>query len=373
MSRIAFRVDAGARIGLGHAMRCLTLANALREKTGEHSTFMSRQMPDDMRARILSASHHHITIGQTDSPQPGPQQGQYGLWLGTTVEQDCQDTLSALESAGNDWDWVFVDHYGLSDIWEARLVHEIGVRIFAIDDLDRTHHCHALLDQTLGKTNQAYTDRVPDAAHLMVGANFALLRPEFADARDRVLARRDEGFAKSSPVKTLLVAMGGMDADNATTDVLNAFKRYGDRDTHVSVMLGKMAPHLASVTNFLQSLPNTTELISGTDRVAELLGRMDVCIGAPGSSSWERCCLGLPTVLVTIADNQREIAANLTAASAAICGGSISDPDRTSLDRAIEKMFGSSATRARISRNARVVCDGRGTRRAVAHMLEATA
>jgi UDP-4-amino-4,6-dideoxy-N-acetyl-beta-L-altrosamine N-acetyltransferase len=185
-----------------------------------------------------------------------------------------------------------------------------------IDDLaDRPHVCDLLLDQTFGRRATDYVPLVPDGCRLLCGSQkYALLRPEFAALREYSLKRR------AKPVlRELLINMGGVDKDNVTGAVLRALQsRPLPADCSLTVVMGQTAPWLKNVQVLACSMQRPTRVLVGIDNMAQLMADSDLAIGAAGATSWERCCLGLPSIMLVVADNQLEVAKGLEEAGAAL-------------------------------------------------------
>ena len=307
---VAFRVDASVEIGTGHAMRCLTLAGALARR-GLDCHFLCRDLPGHFAGAIAAAGQACHLL-----PAPGAGGGTDGTtahsaWLGVTQATDaaeCAPILSRLSPA-----WVIVDHYALDRRWEEVAVPP-GAGLMVLDDLaDRPHCADLLLDQNLGRRAADYDALLPAACRRLIGPGFALLRSEFAAHRAESLGRRRDGR-----IARILVALGGVDRENVTTRVLDALAAGGlPGEVSVTVVLGAAAPWKTAVAERCANLPFPAELRVAVADMAGVMAGADLAIGAGGSSSWERCCLGLPTLLVVLADNQREAAAALAAAGAA--------------------------------------------------------
>lgn len=375
--KFAIRADASPVIGSGHVMRCLTLARRLCSRSGVQGAgekasciFVCRHLTDALAATIRSAGHNVIRLKSENLPSPvsqkmAPGPHDYALWLGTTPDHDAAQTVEALQASGHDdVSVVIVDHYGIGADWERTVGSALGVAVCALDDLVRRHHADWIVDTTFGRDRTDYRDLAPEWCRVMAGADYALLRPEFADQREASLARRDADYAADAPVRHLLVTMGGMDADNATARVLKALTLCDMGGITVHVLLGADAPNLEAVNLLADGLPYEMIVRSGIDTVSELLSDMDLAIGAPGSSTWERCCLGLPTVTLTIADNQRDIARILSAQGASLDGGGLSEFDPDAFAALLEGgVLRNVEVRRDLSLEARNVCDGKGARR----------
>lgn len=313
--RIVFRTDASIQIGTGHVMRCLTLADELTRQ-GSECTFICREHPGHLGNLIVSKGHRLTLLpAPIDSPlEPNScAADDYALWLGVPWQEDARDTLDLI----SDWkpDWLVVDHYALDAQWERALLNAVG-DVMVIDDLvNRSHDCTLLLDQTFGRSAKDYRTLVPDTCHILCGSQYALLRPEFAELRPCSLQRR------SNPVLSqLLITMGGVDKDNVTGRVLDALRESElPRDCRIVVVLGATAPWLKAVKQQAKDLPWSTEVKENVSNMAQVMAESDLAIGAAGATSWERCCLGLPSILIIIAANQYTVASNLQQSGAAVC------------------------------------------------------
>jgi len=235
-------------------------------------------------------------------------------WLGASWESDAEATRTILAEVGP-VDCLVVDHYAIDTRWESRVRTDCG-RLVVIDDLaNRAHACELLIDQNLGRRVSDYRDLVPPGCEVLVGPEFALLRPQFAELRSRTLARRDP-----FTLRRLLVSMGGTDAGNMTGKVLNFFKSEKSCNfLEIVVVLGRGAPWAEQIREIAHKLPMTVRVLVDVSDMATLISECDAAIGAAGSSSWERCCLGIPTLMVIAAENQIEAGAALSKQNAVRC------------------------------------------------------
>ena len=314
---VAFRADASLQIGTGHVLRCLTLADALRER-GASCTFVCRPHQGHLLALIEQRGHQALALPELqEGAQPNHNGTAHGHWLGTDWTTDAQHTQQALRTrtGGQPVDWLVADHYALDARWEEALRPQAH-RIMAIDDLaDRPHACDLLLDQNLGRSEADYDGLLKGETTTLIGPHYALLRPEFAALRAQSLARRQA----NPQLRRLLITMGGVDKDNATGQVLAALQSCNlPADLRVTVVMGPHAPWLAQVQAQAAQMPWHTEVLVGVNNMAQLMAQSDLAIGAAGSTSWERCCLGLPTIQVVLAQNQEAIALALGRFGAAL-------------------------------------------------------
>ena len=308
--KVAFRTDASLQIGTGHVMRCLTLADALRER-GAKSSFICRPHAGHLLDLIQQRGHTAKALAPADDAFTATADPTHAKWLGTDWASDAAQTQQAL--GDQVVDWVVVDHYALDRLWEQTLRPHTR-RIMVIDDLaDRPHDCDLLLDQNLGRQTQDYSSLISSQTQTLIGPSYALLRPEFAQWRERSLQRREPPW-----LTKLLITMGGVDSDNVTGGVLDALCNCDlPADLRITVVMGPMAPWLAQVKAQATAMPRPTQVLAGISNMAQLMAESDLCIGAAGGSAWERCALGLPTLLLILAANQHSGAMALQSHEAA--------------------------------------------------------
>ncbi|MDX8357909.1 UDP-2,4-diacetamido-2,4,6-trideoxy-beta-L-altropyranose hydrolase [Sphingopyxis terrae] len=363
---ILFRTDASTEIGTGHVMRCLTLADALAAE-GASAHFLCRAHPGHLAA-LIERRGHGVTLLARGEGDPVESRLAHSAWLGSSVAADVAEALEAADSFRPEW--VVVDHYALDVEWETAM-RRTGARILAIDDLaDRAHDCDVLLDQNLGRSVHDYARLVPVDAAVLAGPAHALLRDQFVAARASSLLRRQDGA-----VRTVLVNLGGVDRDDATSVVLSALAAAnGAASFHVRVVLGASALWGERVRALAATLPFEVQVMQGIDDMAVEMASADIAIGAAGSTSWERCALGLPTVMLVLADNQRAIAAALDAAGCAI---NLGDPFVAAFPAILARTVADLASDANrviaMSGKAAATVDGEGCARVVAAMMDGRA
>ncbi|SDF79793.1 UDP-2,4-diacetamido-2,4,6-trideoxy-beta-L-altropyranose hydrolase [Sporolituus thermophilus] len=297
---IVFRTDSSREIGTGHVMRCLTLADALKEK-GCRALFICRDFAGNIGGLVRAKGHEVVYLPhRQDEPDPDDRVF-HAAWLGTSWQQDAEDTATVLrERFDRPVDWLVVDHYGIDAKWEKTL-RPYTRKIMVIDDLaDRPHDCDLLLDQNLYENmEKRYDGLVPPGAIKLLGPKYALLRPEFYRARQSIRQR-------DGTVRRILVFFGGSDPTNETLKALKAIKMLDRPDIAVDVVIGSSNLHKEEIAAFCRDMPQVT-LHCQVDNMAELMANADLAIGAGGTTTWERCYLGLPTITIIIADNQAEV------------------------------------------------------------------
>lgn len=367
MANIAFRADASMQIGTGHVMRCLTLADALRER-GASCSFVCRPHQGHLLDLVVQRGHQALALPELQEiAQLNRNATAHTHWLGTGWGTDAQDTQHALSAhtGGQPVDWLVVDHYALDARWEEALRPQ-AKHIMVIDDLaDRPHACELLLDQNLGRMEADYGGLLKGKTTTLIGPQYALLRPEFAALRAQSLARR-----KSAPqLSRLLITMGGVDKDNATGQVLAVLQSCAlPAELRVTVVMGPHAPWLAQVQAQAMQMPWPTEVLVGVDSVAQLMAESDLAIGAAGGTAWERCSLGLPSLVLILAENQLSGAVALQKAGAAVAMQT--QQEITGFMESLQTAVMAKEILSKLSMAAAAVTNGEGCRSTVDYLLE---
>jgi len=302
---VVFRCDASLTIGTGHVMRCLTLAEALRE-AGAQCRFVCRAHPGHLttliRQRGFAVSELPWEAGwQCTETVPA-----HAAWLGADWCSDAE--LTRLGAGDPAPDWLIVDHYALDARWESAL-RGWAKRIMVIDDLaDRPHDCDLLLDQNWhgAQTALRYRGRVPDACQCLLGPQYALLQPEYAAWREKLPPR-------DGRVRRVLVFLGGSDPANVTARACDALMTEEFAHLEVEIVAGRNHPDLQGLASLATRRPHTT-FFQGLPSLAEAMARADLMISGGGATTWERMCLGLPALVVSLADNQTATSQALAAA-----------------------------------------------------------
>lgn len=361
-SALIFRCDATPTIGIGHVKRCLALA-AWAQTRGIPCYIAARFLTDAIKHELQESHIGYLPLSPPTQAQSEDcsraSEVSYEQWLGVPWEVDADDTLAAIATAGLSGVLV-VDHYGIDHRWERRLRRGSNA-IFVIDDLaNRQHDCDVLLDQTLGREPTDYARWIPSPCTLLLGTSYALLRPEFAAHRGLAESRR----RTATGVRRIFVSLGGTDAHNLTEVVLNALTtQLGQPNIAVDVVLSRAAPHFDRIVAAAVSAPLQIAVHADSFDVAKLMVDADLAIGAAGTMSWERACLGLPTVMVVTADNQRQIADALAHTDAVDFIGDWRSVDAETIAASVRRFSDDSSRWRRAVDAAFAICDGRGAER----------
>ncbi|OWW21314.1 UDP-2,4-diacetamido-2,4,6-trideoxy-beta-L-altropyranose hydrolase [Noviherbaspirillum denitrificans] len=344
MTRVAIRADAAVSIGTGHVMRCLAIANALRE-AGMVVEFVSRELPGNLCDLVHAEGFavHRLPAGSGTPPG----------W-----QEDAEQMLAALSARRVDW--LIVDHYGLDARWETKCRAACD-RLFVIDDLaDRKHDADVLLDQNYGSDiAHRYEGLIPSSCKTLLGPRFALLRPEFG--RLAGCARERDGR-----IERIFVFFGGSDPGNETGKALEGLRAL-PMQVRLDVVVGSSNPHREQVKEMCAAIPGATYHCQ-TPSIAELMDAADLAIGAGGTATWERCCLGLPTLQVVLAENQLELTRAVAAYGAAVDLGWGNSLGAEDYRRAVESL--DPAAMASMAQRARSLVDGKGALRVVQALMQ---
>jgi len=362
-SAIAFRADASLEIGTGHVMRCLTLADALR-KRGADCHFICRTQPGDLGELIRRRGYpvHSLPPKDPTTDDRGIAYGTatdppHAAWLHTDQHSDALETLAILDELKPDW--LVVDHYAIDTRWERKIRTRVR-RLMVIDDLaDRHHDCDLLLDHNLGRNADNYAGLVPPSCNVLTGEKYALLRPAFAELRKASLTRR-----KPQSIRSLLISMGGIDKDNDTSAVLTALRGcLVPSNCRIIVAFGAGCPWLPQVEQLAATLPWETKILVDTHEMARIMSESDFAIGGGGVTGLERICLGLPSIMLETADNQKNALASFRKYELAVTAPGFQHLAVDEKVRTIERLFRSALDDRGVPRVIDSACDGLGSER----------
>lgn len=360
--KVVFRVDASVLMGIGHLMRCQTLAESLRER-GVQVRFICREYPGNLIA-LLQKNGFQITVLPAPALEDRLLVEDYSVKLGVTQTEDAEQTIEALD--GERPDWLVVDHYGLDIEWEQSLRSHVD-KIVVIDDLANRHHdCDVLLDQNYSLVGETrYAGLIPKTCKQLLGARYALLRPEY-------LAHRKTLRARNGQVKRVLVFFGGSDLQNMTGMALEALSHPDMKHLEVDVVVGANNPNRVALEE-LARVRSQTRIYGPRLCLADLMSQADLAIGAGGTATWERMCLGLPTIVVSLADNQRPASEALAQAQLIQYAGHFTDLNTEHLERLLQNLIQSTAKLAELAMLDRLQVDGLGALRLVEVMSPSAA
>jgi UDP-2,4-diacetamido-2,4,6-trideoxy-beta-L-altropyranose hydrolase len=248
-------------------------------------------------------------------------------------------------------DLMVVDHYGRDHVFEGAC-RSFARKVAVFDDCTgRRHDCDVLIDAAV-RDADPYDGLVPAPARRLVGSAYALVRRELLAKRSVALARR------GGPVRNILVSFGATDSANVTPRVLGALTDINN-SLFITVALAARAPRLDDVR---AKLGGHMQLVLDGDMGA-LISAADLAIGAAGSSAFERAALGLPSIILTVTDNQRGIAGLLTDAGAAVDGGAIDADFSNRLLREVTTLIADAQKRVRMAEVSHALVDGHAARR----------
>lgn len=334
--QLLIRADAGVRQGTGHVMRCLALGQGW-VRAGGQVTFAMAETTPALMARLAREG--------------------FGRQMLTVVPGSRDDALATLALArGLAAPWIVADGYAFDAAWQ-ELVHGQGVRLAVCDDYGHTTRYQAdlILNQNFSADPQWYAGRA-DGCRLAMGSAYVLLRQEFSDWSGS--ARRIAEVATK-----VLVTMGGSDPDNVTCAVLAELRKIPGLEVVVAVGGGN--PHRAAVAALVQEPANAATLRMEVDCPAmpELMAWADVAVTAGGSTLWELAYMGLPAIMLVIAENQAPAALALQTAGIARL---IQRP--ADLPEVLPELLANGEQRRRMSAAARRLVDGRGVARVLAEL-----
>ena len=343
--KLFIRADATTAIGVGHIMRCIALAQAWQEKGGS-VTFLSHCENEVLRRRILREGFGLISV---DHPGGGI--------------EDLKQTISLLENSRKDGDnlWVVLDGYGFGPDYQES-IREAGNRLMVIDDYNHLPHYHAdvLLNQNLNADQLTYS--CEQYTRLLLGTRYGLLRSEFLNWID---------YKREIPeiAHKLLITLGGADPRNQTLKIVRAIQQLKLKRLETIVLIGPANPHMQALQSVIKQSKFPMQLISNPDNMPELMAWADLAISASGSTVIEMLFMGLPALVIILADNQRAVAEGLDEEGAVVNLGWYEDIAATDVTKALLSLAGAADQRTEMSQRGRELVDGKGNDRVLSELL----
>jgi UDP-2,4-diacetamido-2,4,6-trideoxy-beta-L-altropyranose hydrolase len=336
-------------MGAGHLSRCLALADGFRE-AGHESIFICREFRDSAIRWLTDRGHPYKLLPGTSASAED--------WLGCSEEEDSAETLQALRTLG-EIDWVVVDHYSLGKSWESRVAASVS-GILAIDDLaNRAHDVSWIVDQNFypnGGTR--YDSLLPERSRKLLGPKYALLRKEFSE-----LHKEEHG--RGGPVKNIGVFMGGGDPSGCTKKIVSSLLGSEFSGIKKHVVVGPSNPLRGELGIFSADLPDDFIFYDHVPNMAKFLASVDLMVGAGGVSSWERCCLGVPALVLLVAGNQADLTFNLASYGAVRTLGFANKVSEYDIACAVRDLIESPDARLQMSSLGKRLVDGLGVQRVV--------
>lgn len=357
MNVIVFRVDASHEIGVGHVMRCLALAEELNQYAFR-IIFICRLHKGHLADLIKDKGYQVFILPITQqSKLIKDNNDDYGSWLGCSWKQDaieCKDLLAKHQLFPT---FLVVDHYGIDARWHS-MMRLSTKNIVVIDDLaNRSYDCDLLIDQNLSADLLSYKSASKSKAKYLLGPKYALLRKQFYLLRNRIQALGPDRW----PLKNCLVCLGGYDIEGWTSHIMGVLLTAQRRLIFHVIIPGDS--HQRSYLELLSKQYSNMRLYFSPLDLSELMLLADFAIGTAGTMSWERACIGLPTLLYQSAENQKQSYHFLAKSKAVIPLGALSSNGVGSINDEIHKLtLNQNLFLKMVERNYQL-CDGLGCQR----------
>lgn len=344
---IVIRTDSSDEIGAGHLMRCLTLAVRLRNMGAELS-FICRDLKGNHNRLVRERNFLlHTLPSVSDTTEIADDE----LYAQLDSEQ-CKQFLKENDPAK----WIVVDHYCLDKRWEQQM-RDFADNIMVIDDLaNRPHDCELILDQNLfDKLESRYDSLIPVTSSRLLGPTYAMLRDQFSESRETLRKR-------TGRIERLFVFLGAADSHGITEMTLDALEQLDRPGIEIDLVVGSCNLDSERIEKRCSAISNCN-FHQQVENMAEIMAAADLAVGAGGSTTWERCCLGLPTLFVATTDNEIELAQACGNIEIGRYIGSYRDIDCQTIEGEIENLFERPDLLRSWGNNAARLVDGGGAER----------
>ncbi|PKG81129.1 UDP-2,4-diacetamido-2,4,6-trideoxy-beta-L-altropyranose hydrolase [Colwellia sp. 75C3] len=360
MKNVIIRADSSSRIGVGHIMRCLTLAHKLVQ-ANYNVSFLCKEHKGNINQEIITQGFNVICLSP---PNKLADKIDDTRWLGVTQDKDAVECINKLEYM--EYELLIVDHYSLDKIWHLQLS-PYAHKLIVIDDLaNRQYHCDALIDPTISRQKSDYYNLVPKHCQLLLGKSYMLLREEFSLAREQAIKKRQNTIKPSH----VLITLGGTDPDNITQTLLAWLIEIEKVLTELSitVVISEQSRYKESIEALIKG-HDWINLSIKPKSMAALMILADIAIGTSGGTAWERCCLGIPTINIISAQNQQVNSVALNQVNAIINLGWYESITKTMLADAILLLINSPKNYQALVKNSLLCCDGKGAKLAAKRII----
>jgi len=333
---VGFRVDASSDIGIGHLIRCLALSEELT-KRGYDCNIFSKIENEELISRIFKNKINFQKI----KPK-------------ATLEEDKNTVIKF--SNENDIDWIITDHYGLSSEYIKELKKN-NFKVLSIDDTAQIHYySDIILNQNIGSEKLKFSTE--KYTKFLLGPKYVMIRNQ--------LLRRDEKIEKNT-VEKILITLGGTDEDNLTLEIIKMLEDINDKIEFL-VLIGPLNPYENNIREYINDKGLKIKLIKSPKDISNLYLESDIAISAGGSSCYELAYFGIPNIIITIADNQLNIAKELDREKISIYLGLKNEIKKEKLQNKVKELINNHLLRKTISKNGKKLVDGKGKERIVSFM-----
>lgn len=339
---ILFRLDASSSIGAGHFERCLTIARTIKSTFDTAKVvFVCHELAPVFIKKLEYAAIEYIPFRHVFQSE----------------EHDAEQLLSIIKH--HFYDYIFIDHYQLQTKWES-LLRPYCRMLIALDDLTTRQHAKIdyLIDQTYGRTTEQYRCSLPENCKALLGSKYAILREEFQQTRKKAVIKRES----YKSVKQVVISLGAMNTGEYTLPLLSYLLQYRTENQlsfNILILLSNSAKGLTDIKTYIAPY-HFIKLQLDSTNIAEEYLQADIAIGACGTSTWERCSLGLPTIAVTLASNQLTIAKQLHEAGAHYYLGEAHSVKISDFKDAFSEITSNIDTYSNMVRKALEIVDGQG-------------
>ena len=333
--QIVFRVDSSEEIGFGHLSRCINLAEELRAR-GNDVTFVCRDLVGAAVSSIEERLFRIVLLPRTSNT--------------VSERTDAAETISAL--AGARPGWMVLDSYSLGIEWETALKPFVE-KIAVIDDLaDRNHNCDLFVDQNYtDRSHQDYLERIPDSAQVLIGPRYALLDRQFRKLRNT------ERSALSKPPRVLVYA-GGSDQKDLTGKIVRSLSEFDTGELLLDVVVGSSNSRFKSYEQI--SYKGNVNIHPSGPNFAQLVSIADLSIGAGGTTTWERMCMGLPSIVVSVATNQEPACSKLAQDGLIKYLGRFEEVVESAISGTVREILADETSLSSMSESNQLIVDGLG-------------
>ncbi|WP_288255724.1 UDP-2,4-diacetamido-2,4,6-trideoxy-beta-L-altropyranose hydrolase [uncultured Prochlorococcus sp.] len=277
-------------------------------------------------------------------------------WLGCNQKEDAEDTIKILKENNIKLSYLIIDHYGIDEEWENFLIkkylNQNEFKVVVIDDLyNRNHICDYIIDQNIiEKNNNPYLIKTSSKTNFILGPYFAILSKEYIQKKN---------FIKNKiSVKRILIFFSGVDKNNLTYKLANILKDKKFNNLFIDIVVGRKNQKLSDIKKIISGRKNF-KLHIQIKTLSHLMGKADLAIGGGGINSWERECMKLPTLLISLRTHQIDLSHSLNKKGKVNYLGHFNEVDDETISKSLINEIGNFKT----NKKKGIFVDGLGAKR----------
>ncbi len=333
-----FRADASTKIGIGHIVRSLCLADGLK-KRGIDSVYICKDYQGNLIGKIKQKGFDVVVLNQE-----------------ADLKEDIDVTAQTIKE--HKADFLVTDSYHIIGDYQREIREKVKLLV-CIDDLAHTHfYANVLVNLNIGVSERDYQDKVEPYTHTLLGTRYALLRDEFVQ-------RRSNSKQVHPNTNNILVTLGGGDPYNQTLKIIKVLNSIKSLPVSVKSIIGPGYQHTSELKEFVENNCKHVEIIQNCQDIAEIMCWADLAISGGGGTCLELACLGVPNIIIVLVDNQIGVAKEFDKRGQSINLGWFEEVKECDIKKNVLELLNNLPKRKQMGQKGKELVDGLGVERVI--------